>query len=395
LTEAPRYWWLRIRKDLLDTGWLEIPFLPATFLQYDDNGLCGVCVLHVDDGMLAGKGPRYEKSLRYLQARAPLDKWRRGDFEFTGRRVKQNKDFSIEVDQHGYWKKVDPVFIPRARRSQPEDPLTHDEFVALRSLVGKLSWPARESCPTLAWDVSYLQQSMGLDSEGRQKAQVQHLVFANKALAKAKTNASKGERLHFKAVKVDDLCVLTMSDASHANMPRLGSQGGFISILCQTLVATQWSPASILEWGSSRIKRVVKSTLASESASFAAAQDRNEFARVAVAYFFGLVRADRKHDWTELLERVPGYLCVDAKSLYDLLNKCGSLPAEKRVALDLVAAREGLEREVDKVFWIPSRWMLADSFTKEMKSHEALELLLRQGGYSLQQEVLEQAAAHG
>jgi hypothetical protein len=236
---------------------------------------------------------------------------------------------------------------------------------------------------------------MGLDQQGQQKAQIQHLIFANKALAKAKKNASKGEKLHFKAVDVADLCVLTMSDASHANMPRYGSQDGFISVLCRTLVATQWSPASILEWGTSRIKRVVKSTLASESASFAAAQDRNEFARVAVAYFFGLARADRKHDWTELLERVPGFLCVDAKSLYDLLNKRGSLPAEKRVALDLVAAREGLEREADKIFWIPTRWMLADSFTKAMAKHEALEILLQKGGYSLQQEVLEGVTSGG
>ena len=35
LTEAPRYWWLRIRQDLLDVGYVEVPFLPATFLLHE------------------------------------------------------------------------------------------------------------------------------------------------------------------------------------------------------------------------------------------------------------------------------------------------------------------------------------------------------------------------
>ena len=47
------------------------------------------------------------------------------------------------------------------------------------------------------------------------------------------------------------------------------------------------------------------------------------------------------------------------------------------------------------MFWTPSRWMLADSFTKEMKSHEALDLLLQKNGYSLRQEVLEKAVDGG
>ncbi len=61
LTEAPRYWWLRIRKDMLETGWVEVPFMAATFAFYDAGKLAGVALLHVDDGMLAGKGKASDK----------------------------------------------------------------------------------------------------------------------------------------------------------------------------------------------------------------------------------------------------------------------------------------------------------------------------------------------
>ena len=67
LTEAPRMWWLRIRNDLLAVGWQELRSVSAVFILKDKNNkLCGILVLHVDDGLICGAGPCYEKSLRAL-----------------------------------------------------------------------------------------------------------------------------------------------------------------------------------------------------------------------------------------------------------------------------------------------------------------------------------------
>ena len=69
LTEAPRLWWLRIRKDLLKCGWTEVKAAPATFILLDAaERLCGILVLHVDDGLVAGEGAHYEKSLEHAEA---------------------------------------------------------------------------------------------------------------------------------------------------------------------------------------------------------------------------------------------------------------------------------------------------------------------------------------
>ena len=69
MTEAPRLRWLRIRGDLLAFGWTEVKAAAATFILKDKRGkLCGVLVLHVDDGLCCGYGSYYEGALKELQS---------------------------------------------------------------------------------------------------------------------------------------------------------------------------------------------------------------------------------------------------------------------------------------------------------------------------------------
>ena len=66
-----------------------------------------------------------------------------------------------------------------------------------------------------------------------------------------------------------------------------------------------------------------------------------------------------------------------------MLHKDGSLPQEKRMALDVLAVRESLERPGDHLRWVPTRHMLADIFTKSMKEPEYFEKVLKTGKLSL------------
>ena len=75
-------------------------------------------------------------------------------------------------------------------------------------------------------------------------------------------------------------------------MPGHGSQAGLVSFLADSAVDSRCAPVAILEWSSTRIKRVVKSTLAAEAAALAVAQDRNDHGRVLTAYMFGRAAAD-------------------------------------------------------------------------------------------------------
>ena len=57
------------------------------------------------------------------------------------------------------------------------------------------------------------------------------------------------------------------------------------------------------------------------------------------------------------------------------------MPDERRVALDLLDVREGIEEMKDQIRWVPTDHMLADAFTKSMPP-DLLLRYLHDGKYS-------------
>ena len=118
----------------------------------------------------------------------------------------------------------------------------------------------------------------------------------------------------------------------------------------------------LIEWHSGKIHRKVASTLASEANAASQAYDRAMWAR-AICYE---VEQGRDAKWEDMCSRVPFCLGTDCKSLYDNIIKPTSTTKEKRVALDLLDVREGIERMGDEIRWVPTDHMLVDCLTKSM-----------------------------
>ena len=125
----------------------------------------------------------------------------------------------------------------------------------------------------------------------------------------------------------------------------------------------------LLDWNSAKIHRKVRSTLAAEASGGSRAYDRSMYARAMIYE----IEVGKNAHWTEMCKKVPFCLGTDCKSLFDLCTKVGSLPDERRVALDLLDVREGIEEMKDQIRWVPTDHMLADAFTKSMPP----DLLLR------------------
>ncbi len=52
-----------MREAILETGFEDLRFAKAAFvLRNDDNNLGGIFAVHVDDGVWAGKGVKYERA---------------------------------------------------------------------------------------------------------------------------------------------------------------------------------------------------------------------------------------------------------------------------------------------------------------------------------------------
>lgn len=126
----------------------------------------------------------------------------------------------------------------------------------------------------------------------------------------------------------------------------------------------------LLDWGPSKIRRKVRSTLAAEAAAAARAYDRATYARAMIAEIENGLQGRK-----EEIKAIPFCLGTDCKSLYDSCMKEGSLPDERRVASDLLDIREGIEEIGDKIRWAPTDHMLAGCMTKAMQPDAMLECL--------------------
>ena len=159
--------------------------------------------------------------------------------------------------------------------------------------------------------------------------------------------------------------------------------------------------ANLLDWGSKKIHRVVKSTLAAEAAAMSFGFDRSIFARAV----YSEIIAGRSTTWQLMSKEIPlalqladnaGHLpsndialglATDCKSLFDLRNRPTSTPTEKRITLDLLDVREDLHRDENVLArWIPTTAMLVDALTKHLADLTVLNDFFSSNKYSLRED---------
>ena len=59
--EAPRLWWKKLERVLIEVGCVPIPSVKGVLGIYEKGILTGVIAVHVDDGLWAGHGKEYER----------------------------------------------------------------------------------------------------------------------------------------------------------------------------------------------------------------------------------------------------------------------------------------------------------------------------------------------
>jgi hypothetical protein len=364
LAEAPRLWYMRARELLEAAGYCELQACRSTFVLLDKGtGLTeSICCLHVDDGFLVGN----MQSSLFLEAKKTIDEvftikeWidlQVQSHDYLGEATTQHHDFSITKDMTAYIMKIDA--IPTRRDDDDSRALTAAEHTALRSLIMKLAWPARKVLSQLAYSVSKAAQSL----EGSTVADVKS---ANGLLKWAKAEAEAGRaRQHFKAIDLSQPCIVTYFDASFGKEVGSKSQAGFFSLATDERVINTVTSCNNLEHNSTKIGRVVRSTMAAESAAMSNAIDRHLFCRLLFqSLMYG--NHDVSGDWRRGLV-VKGFMVTDARSLYDHLHATGSMPSERSVMIDLLSAKDMVEAGIIQLRWCPTQHQLSDHLTKQMK----------------------------
>ena len=240
LADAPRVWFLRLKEELLKLGAKVSSYDQGIFFWHSTNGLEGIIICFVDDQLWGGSKWFEENVIEKLRQIFNIGCENSSAFKYIGIDLVQKSDFSVSVNQESYIKSIEPISLERSRQLQKDAVVTEKEKSKLRSLVGQLNWITGISRPDIGFGVCQLSSTI-------KNATVSHLVKANKILRNVKNSPNS---IGFtKLFDLKNLKVVVYTDASFANLPNGGSQGGQIVFL-----GDKHNNSCPLAWKSNKIK---------------------------------------------------------------------------------------------------------------------------------------------
>ena len=335
LNDASRFWYFRVKEELNRLGCNSSKYDSSLFIYYTEE-LEGILVAHVDDFLWAGTEKFYKSVIMKLRETFRISTEQSTSFMYLGVELKATSS-GIYVAQEKYRESLQELEIPSARCKENTSPITEEEREMLRSVIGKLNWLAISTRPDLAFDVCELSTSL-------KKGTVELLMKANKVVKKAKYNKVF---LHFPSLDLENLVVRCYADASFANLPDGGSQGG---LYVELVSGSQSAP---IEWQSKRLSRTPRSTLAAETISMVDGMSSGVLA--------GKLLSEILHNSKTL---VPVEGITDNYSLFETAHstKTGK---EKRLRIEISMLREAIYKNEFQLKWTDTGHQLADCLTKK------------------------------
>ena len=371
--DAPRRWYLEALRRLKRLEWTPHLLDPCLFMLFDDQTqqqasldkrdpprLIGLLILHVDDMLAAGDNtcPRYIDAEKKLKEAFNFRSWEPDTqtIEYCGIKL-ERKDFTWEIHQADYWKKVKPVTIHKGR--SPEDEMNEHDKSQLRALLGSIQWPAAQTSP-------HVQCSASLISGQQKTNKLRAIIEANQLLKFAKNNMDLCLRYEpLEVESLDDVRLCIMFDAAHGVREDHTSQGGYFAFLTTDKIFQTESTYHIVDWRSFKLPRVARSSLSAEAQACGQSADIAEY---ICRFWACLLRPPALlRDRMDEPSTLAPILITDAKALYDSYHKeslAGASSVDKRTSLEIRVAKEQVASLNGSLRWVSSERQYADGLTK-------------------------------
>ena len=397
--DAGRGLWRRVFRVCTGDAGLTENFVFSALYHYAEAGDTKIMLAtHVDDLIWACK-TGYEDKVQTIINTLLLGKHERGSFRFCGLEYVQHENYEVTKTCQATTEKMNGVKVvtPKPAGEDPEDILTtQDEQQDLQSCVGSLAWVCRMCRPGHCCPTSKLQSVV-------QKPTLQDLILANETVAKLQKTSKRGISYR-KGVKWTSCVVAAAADAGHGGttivldewMEReaFRSQGGKLIFLASPdAIAGDVFHVSLIAFGSSVLKRVVRSTIQAEAYNLQQVVEEADLIRAAVVDSWGLL--DRRNWEESAASHMKSVWFTDCNSVKTALSKPIVKTIDKRLGIELASLRQQLWRYpgrdsvsarvqegppdqddcTDVLRWIDTRVMPTDPLTKIMKDTYLQEIL--------------------
>ena len=414
LDDSPLRWHRTLLTFFEGLGFERSLIEPCWLIKRVSGKVISQVLVEVDDLNIACTEEFLPVLQKALLERFEFGKWEQDTADFAGRHVSV-RDNKVIMHQEKYiLEKLFPVHLKKGRLSDRSSPLDSEEFESFRSMLYKVNWVGHQTRPEACGVISILASRL-------KNATVHDVACLNKLISHLRSTASQPLVLH----KFDNnkMTLIAASDAGGVDSPPPGHQqnvsldnvqGAWLILAAERVPsASSKTKVSILSWRSSKLKRRVSSTLASEALAFSQALGELEWLQImfrdvvfgdvnkhdwssSILPFVGILREDgelykRLHPETERLEQCS---ITDAKSLFDSLKKENpSSRQDRRTAIEIAIIIESMQKSKSILRWSPHPRMVADVLTKDdvAKSNGALEEMFRTGSLSIWDEADELA----
>ena len=354
LANAPFTWTEEVSRRLLALGFRVHSFDRMMFYYINSDGkTCAVLVVYVDDFLLT-----HDSSFPF-QSFVEAFTWGSQTYVTPGNPVTfKGKELEVCVEQNGETTLhiTQTSFIEALEKGTPIKKADHEKLLEdhqwpeYRSISGCLQWLAGQTRLDLASVVSL--SNRGNETRGAD------LDMLNEALLFAKSTKDQGLKLY--GVPIDQSTTLVgYSDSSWANAKNSASQHGTLILLAPTSVSEKASVGALIDWKSSRSKRVCRSTLAAESVAADSCSDRLVFAQYSLAE---LIFHEPSH---KVGKRLRMLLVTDCKSLYDCVSSPNPNCEDRRSLVNIRSIQEVINSRT--IHWVPTVLQMSDCLTKISK----------------------------
>ena len=371
LVSAPREWYEDVHRTLVSLGAETLTTDSCVWRIRDASGaVVGLVSSHVDDFLMTGcsSSKAWQDFLHGFKNAYEWSPWEHGAFRHCGVNIMQHPDHSVSLDHSSFCqelKQLDPI--------REERKLTLAEVSQVRAVLGSVQWRVYQSAPQHAAKLNYL-QSLIASQDSSIVEQVNKLI---REVYSARSLSVQVQSLG--AEDPEQLCMIAWSDASLANRPDFSSTGGhLIALMHQQSLEAGMGRVNPIAWKSGRLHRIARSSLSAESQALADTEQELFFARLEWREMIGDYVDAKVPENTAA--KVPSYLVVDAKAMFDTLSKGVFVASQKDkyTGLELLSLRQHLEKQKTVLLWCDSNHMLADGLTKASKQ-DVLKRFLASG----------------
>ena len=350
LADASRYWYLQLKEELVNLGATLLTLDQGIFLWFINEAMIVIMACFVDNVMWGGTDT-FNSVIKHLRSTFCIGTENHQVFDYIGIHFEQKSDFIITVNQNSYTETILPIPISKEQRDNPHRSLTKEETTSLRASLGKLNWLAGMTRPEISFEVCQISTRVN-------NATVADILSVNKVIKFVKSTPSS---ISIPKLDLKSLSITVFADASFNNLPDGGSQGGYIIFL-----NNKYNSVVPLSWNSTRLPRVVRSTLAVETLAMSDACDSAIFLSNLTDE---LAKSPKQTNITVL---------TDNQSLFEAL-KTTKAALDHRLRVEISALREMCNNDEITINRVSSENQLSDPLTKRGTSHQKLMQALQSG----------------